>query len=103
MADDVRVPRLDQCQRVAVAASMILGGALAGYGVAGSYKNVPTLARLKDVPLPGLVPVGIDGGMVGVIVLDLVLTWTGQPLGWLRQLARLDVGYGDRERRRRMA
>jgi hypothetical protein len=33
--------------------------------------------------------VGIDGGLVGVVTLDLVLAWTGQPVGWLRQLARL--------------
>lgn len=47
------------------------------------------LAAHQVLPLPGLGPLGIDGGLVGVIALDLVLTWTGQPLGWLRQLARL--------------
>nr|CEL17463.1 hypothetical protein [Kibdelosporangium sp. MJ126-NF4]CTQ91310.1 hypothetical protein [Kibdelosporangium sp. MJ126-NF4] len=47
------------------------------------------LAAEVGVPLPGLVPVGIDGGLVGVVVLDLVLAWTGQPVGWLRQFARL--------------
>jgi Protein of unknown function (DUF2637) len=41
------------------------------------------------VPLPWLVPIGIDGGLVGVVVLDLVFAWTGSPVGWLRQLARL--------------
>ncbi|TCO55761.1 uncharacterized protein DUF2637 [Actinocrispum wychmicini] len=36
-----------------------------------------------------MVPIGIDGGLVGVVVLDLVLAWTAHPIGWLRQLARL--------------
>jgi hypothetical protein len=31
-------------------------------------------------------------GWSGVVVLDLVLAWTGSPLGWLRQLARLLTG-----------
>jgi hypothetical protein len=41
--------------------------------------------------LAGLVPAGIDGGLVGV--LDLVLAWISMPVGWLRQLVRvLSVG-----------
>jgi hypothetical protein len=33
--------------------------------------------------------VGIDGGLIGVVLLDLVLTW----IGWLRQFVRvLTVG-----------
>jgi hypothetical protein len=39
------------------------------------------------------VPASIDGGLVGVVVLDLVLAWVGVPVGWLRQLVRiLSVG-----------
>jgi len=41
------------------------------------------------VPLAPLVPVGIDGGLIGVVVLDLVLSWIGQPIGWLRQFVRI--------------
>jgi len=89
MADEIRVRRLSHRRQTAAGASILLGAALAGYGVAGSYETISTLAALKGVPLPGLVPVGIDGGLVGVVVLDLAFTWTGQPLGWLRQLARL--------------
>jgi len=41
-------------------------------------------------------PGRLSGGQrlaVGVVVLDLVLSWTGQPIGWLRQLVRaLTVG-----------
>ncbi|HEV2452514.1 MAG TPA: DUF2637 domain-containing protein, partial [Streptosporangiaceae bacterium] len=51
------------------------------------------LAQRKGVPLAHLVPVGIDGGLIGVVVLDLVLSWIGQPIGWLRQFVRvLTVG-----------
>ncbi len=89
MPEQSRVRRLSSGQRTAVGISVTLGLALAGYGMAGSYETVSDLARREWVPLPGLVPVGIDGGLVGVVVFDLVFTWTGQPLGWLRQLVRL--------------
>ncbi|MFC4003700.1 DUF2637 domain-containing protein [Prauserella oleivorans] len=80
-------------QLVAAALSAGLGLAVAGYGIAGSYETLSDLAARKGLPLPGLVPLGIDGGLVGVVALDLVLSWTGQPIGWLRQLARvLTVG-----------
>ncbi|WP_170160453.1 DUF2637 domain-containing protein [Prauserella muralis] len=73
--------------------SVMLGLAVAGYGIAGSYETLSELAARKGLPLPGLVPLGIDGGFVGVVALDLVLTWAGQPIGWLRQVARaLTVG-----------
>jgi hypothetical protein len=78
---------------VAVGVSVALGLGLAGYGVAGSYQTVSGLAERRDVPLASLVPVGIDGGLIGVVVLDLVLSWIGQPIGWLRQFVRfLTVG-----------
>jgi hypothetical protein len=76
-------------QRVALAGAVLLAIGLAGYGAVGSYETVARLAADAGVPLPGLVPVGLDGGLVGVLVLDLVLAWTGQPVGWLRQIARL--------------
>jgi hypothetical protein len=51
------------------------------------------LAARHDVPLAELVLVGVHGGLVAVVVLDLVLTWIGTPVGWLRQLVRvLSVG-----------
>jgi hypothetical protein len=80
-------------QSVAVTMSVTLGVAVAGYGLAGSYVTVSRLAAQRGVPLAGLVPAGIDGGLVAVVVLDLVLAWIGMPLGWLRQLVRvLSVG-----------
>jgi hypothetical protein len=62
---------------------------LFGYGVAGSYASVTHLATIHHVPMPLLVPVGIDGGLVGTVLLDIMLTWTGYPVWWLRWLARL--------------
>jgi hypothetical protein len=50
---------------------VVLGLLVAGYGLAGSYVTISALAARHDVPLPGLVPVGIDGGLVAVVVLDL--------------------------------
>jgi hypothetical protein len=85
--------RLSGGQRMAVGGSVALGLGLAAYGVAGSYRAVSGLAQRKGVPLAHLVPVGIDGGLIGVVVLDLVLSWIGQPIGWLRQFVRvLTVG-----------
>jgi hypothetical protein len=83
------LPRLTSGQRLALTGAVGLALALATYGAVGSYTTISTKAAELGVPLPALVPVGIDGGLVGVIVLDLVLAWTGHPIGWLRQLTRL--------------
>ena len=78
---------------MAVGVSVAFGLGLAAYGVVGSYQTVSGLAERRGVPLASLVPVGIDGGLIGVVVLDLVLSWIGQPIGWLRQFVRvLTVG-----------
>lgn len=66
--------------------------ALAAYGAAGSYVSVRDLAAAHHVPLPALVPVGIDGGLLGTVALDIVLTWIGYPLTWMRAAARMFVG-----------
>jgi hypothetical protein len=93
MAEVLRPARLSRGQRAAVGVSVTLGLGLAAYGVAGSYQTVSGLAERRGVPLALLVPVGIDGGLIGVVVLDLVLSWIGQPIGWLRQFVRfLTVG-----------
>jgi hypothetical protein len=76
-------------QRVALARAVLLALGLAGYGAVGSYETITQLAAEAGVPLPRLVPLGLDGGLMGVLALDLVLAWTGQPVGWLRQVARL--------------
>jgi hypothetical protein len=89
MAEVRRPTSLSRGQRAAVGVSVALGLGLAGYGVAGSYQTVSALAKHRGVPLAPLVPVGIDGGLIGVVVLDLVLSWIGQPIGWLRQFVRI--------------
>jgi hypothetical protein len=78
--------QLSRGQTAAVVLSVGLGVVVAGYGLAGSYLSISELADRHDVPLAALVPAGIDGGLVAVVVLDLVLTWIGSPVGWLRQL-----------------
>lgn len=66
---------------------------VAGYPLAGSYLTISELAERHDAPLAWLVSAVTDGGLVAVVVLDLVLTWTGPPVGWWRQLVRvLSVG-----------
>ncbi|MCI2423861.1 DUF2637 domain-containing protein [Saccharopolyspora sp. K220] len=80
---------LTRAQVAGCLASMITGAGLAAYGAAGSYQTLAALAADKGLPLPTLVPVGVDGGLFGVVVVDLVLTWIGHPIVWLRQLVRL--------------
>jgi Protein of unknown function (DUF2637) len=58
-------------------------------GVAGSYDSLYHLAAAHHVPLPHLKPVDLDGGLIGIILLDITLTWVGYPLAWLRFSARL--------------
>ena len=62
---------------------------LVSYGAAGSYDGLWHLAATHQVPLPRLVPLGLDGGLIGVILLDITLTWAGRPLAWLRFAARV--------------
>jgi hypothetical protein len=83
------VQRLSHGQVVAVTTAVSLGLAVAGYGFAGSYVTVSALAARRGVPLAGLVPAGIDGGVLAVVVMDLVLVWVGAPVAWLRQLVRV--------------
>jgi hypothetical protein len=80
-------------QSVAVGVSAALGLVVFGYGMAGSYVTVSELAARRGVPLAASVPAGIDGGLISVVVLDLVVVWVGAPVGWLRQVVRmLSVG-----------
>jgi hypothetical protein len=43
----------------------------------------------KGVPLPKFLPVGLDGGLVGILIIDIALTWIGHPRPGLRAAARL--------------
>lgn len=73
---------------VAVLVGLIAGG-LAVYTAAASYDTVSHLAALKHVALPRLNPLGIDGGVIGMIVIDTVLTARGEPIWWLRWFIRV--------------
>lgn len=73
---------------LAVAVIVAVSGILLAYGTAGSYVSLWHLAAEHHAPLPRLNPIGLDGGLIGIIVLDLVLTWAGHPLAWLRFAAR---------------
>lgn len=77
--------------QVGTAATVIITVAaiLVAYGAAASYDSLRHLAASHQVPLPYLNPVGLDGGLIGVITLDIILTWAGRPLAWLRFTARM--------------
>lgn len=59
------------------------------YGLVISYWTVRELAVKLHMPLPHIFPIGIEGGMVAVLAIDIVLTWIGRPITWLRQVARV--------------
>lgn len=73
---------------MAVLVALIAAG-LGTYAAAASYDTVSHLAALKGVALPRLNPIGIDGGLAGVIVLDIAATWLAEPIWWLRMTARV--------------
>jgi hypothetical protein len=76
--------RLGRVQRAAVAAVTLVAAGLFCYGAAGSYASVVALAAARQMPLPRLVPVGVDGSLIGTALLDIVLIWIDMPLPWLR-------------------
>lgn len=75
----------------AVVAVVVLAVALGLgiYAAAASYESVSGLAGQHHVPLHRWYPIGLDGGLIGVTLIDLALTWMRQPLWWLRWIARL--------------
>jgi Protein of unknown function (DUF2637) len=76
-----------QAWAVGIAIGVIAAG-LAVYSAAASYESVSGLAAARGVPLPRLNPLGLDGGLFGVIVINLALIWLRCPLWWLRLIAR---------------
>lgn len=74
---------------VTVFLTAAVGLGLAAYAAAASYESVSGLAAAHHVPLPRLNPLGIDGGLFGVIAINLALIWAGIRLPWLRAAARL--------------
>lgn len=86
MSDTAPLNFRQRMTAAAVAAGM---GLVAAYAAVISYLAVRRLADAQGLPLPWLYPVGVEGGLVAVLALDLLVTWTRQPIGWLRQFARL--------------
>jgi hypothetical protein len=84
-----RGQQLSRGQFAAIAMAVALALVVAGYGLADSYVTVSALAARRGVPLAGLVPAGIDGGVLALVAMDLVLAWVGMPVAWLRQLVRV--------------
>lgn len=78
--------------RCAVITVAVIAAALIASSAAGSYDSLWHLAAAKKVPLPRLNPVELDGALVGLNVIDVILTWCGYPLRWLRLIARLFGG-----------
>jgi hypothetical protein len=62
---------------------------LAGYAAAASYMSVRGLAHKHHLPLWQVYPLSVDGGLIGVTIINLALLAIGQPLWWLRWIARL--------------
>ena len=72
---------------IGIVIALALG--LATYAAAASYKSVSNLAERLNIPLAWLCPVGIDGGLLAIIIFDIALTILGKPIRWLRMVARL--------------
>lgn len=77
--------------RLALAAvtAIVTVTGLGACAAAGSWATVSALAADHGIGLSWLAPVEIDGGLVGVILVDIALTWAGIPLWWLRLAARV--------------
>lgn len=75
--------------RGAILAVTVIAAALTAASAAGSYDSLWHLAVAHNVPLPRISPVELDGALVGLNVIDIVLTACGYPLRWLRMIARL--------------
>lgn len=67
----------------------LIAAGLGTYAAAASYDTISHLAAAHGVALPQYNPIGIDGGLAGVIILDIVATWLAEPIWWLRLAARL--------------
>lgn len=75
-------------KKLALGVTVVLAIGLFAYAAAGSYTSVGQLAAHHKVPLPSLVPLGIDGSLILALLADIILTWIGHPIWWLRASAR---------------
>jgi len=62
---------------------------LAAYAAAADYATVSGQAAKYHVALAGLNPLGLLGGLFGITIIDIALTWIGKPIWWLREFARI--------------
>lgn len=70
-----------------IVAAFALG--LAAYAAAADYATVSGQAAKYHVALAGLNPLGLLGGLFGITIIDIALTWIGKPIWWLREFARV--------------
>src|SRR5690554_5299285 len=78
--------RITGGQQYALALAVAGMLAVGAYGLVISYWTVRELAVKLHMPLPHIFPIGIEGGMIAVLAIDIVLTWIGRPITWLRQV-----------------
>lgn len=62
---------------------------LAAYAAAADYATVSGQAEKYHVALAWLNPLGLLGGLFGITIIDMALTWIGKPIWWLREFARI--------------
>lgn len=62
---------------------------LAAYAAAADYATVSGQAAKYHVALAWLNPLGLLGGLFGITIIDIALTWIGKPIWWLREFARI--------------
>lgn len=74
---------------VAAVTAIVTVIVLAICAAAGSWTTVSGLAAAHGIRAGWLAPVEIDGGLVGVIALDIALTWADRAMWWLRLAARV--------------
>lgn len=69
-------------------AVVLVAGSLLTYGGAGSYESLSHLAATHAVPLPQFAPAGLDGGLAGSILLEILFALLGRPVVHLRLATR---------------
>lgn len=74
---------------VAAITAIVTVTVLAICAAVGSWTTISGLAGEHGIRAGWLAPVEIDGGLIGVIALDIALTWARVPLWWLRLAARV--------------
>ncbi len=80
--------RLSRTHRILIGVVVAGAALIAAIGFAGSYTAVRDLAERKGFgAFSAVFPIGIDAGIVVLLALDLLLTWTRIPFPLLRQTA----------------